>query len=362
MSDIDTVDLQRAYTGTRPVPPGQAFDTARLAQWLRDNVDGFTAEVTIEQFRGGQSNPTYLVSAGGQRHVLRRKPTGVLLPSAHAVDREYRVIRALAGSEVPVPRAYASCEDPAVIGSAFYLMEYVEGRIFWDPTLPDLAAGERAAIYDELNRVVAALHRVDPAAVGLADFGRPGHFVERQVARWTRQYRASQAEPIEAAERLIEWLPQHVPREGETRIVHGDYRLDNVIFDARKPRIVAVLDWELATLGEPLADFAYHAMSWHLPAGAARGLAGIDLAALGIPSAGDYVERYRSRTGARDVAAAEWSYYLVFGMFRLVGILQGVAARARQGNASSAHAAAAGRRARPLAEQAWALARSVSST
>jgi aminoglycoside phosphotransferase (APT) family kinase protein len=353
-------DLQDKFAGTRPVAPQHAFDRARLAAYLRESVDGFSGELQVEQFKGGQSNPTFLLTAGGRRYVLRRKPPGTLLPSAHAVDREFRVIRALAATDVPVARARVLCEDPDVIGTAFYVMDFVDGRIFWDPTLPGMASAERAAIYDELNRVIAALHRVDPVAVGLADYGRPGHYIARQVARWTRQYRASETERIEAADRLIEWLPQHLPAEGETRIVHGDYRLDNAIFDPDQPRILAVLDWELSTLGDPLADFAYHCLSWRLPAGASRGLAGIDVAALGIPSEPAYLRRYLERVGsARAVSSADWTYYLVFNMFRLVGILQGVASRALQGNASSALAVETGKRARPLAEQAWALAQSL---
>jgi len=353
-------DVQHRFSGTRPVAPQHAFDIARLAAFLRGRIPGCEGDVRVEQFRGGQSNPTFLLTAGGHRYVLRRKPPGQLLPSAHAVDREFRVISALAATDVPVARAHVLCEDAGVIGSAFYVMDFVDGRIYWDPTLPDLTPVERAAHYDELNRVIAALHRVDPTAIGLADYGRPGHYIARQVARWTRQYRASETERIDAADRLIEWLPEHMPAEGETRIVHGDYRLDNVIFHPREPRILAVLDWELSTLGDPRVDFAYHCLTWRLPAGSSRGLAGIDIDALGIPTEPAYLRRYLGRIGGgRDVPEADWTYYLVFNMFRLVGILQGVAARALQGNASSALAAETGRRTRPLAEQAWALARTI---
>ena len=346
---------QSQFSGTRPVAPQHAFDVTKLAAFMREHVRGFAGELAVEQFKGGQSNPTFLLTACGQRYVMRRKPPGVLLPSAHAVEREFRVIRALAGTEVPVARAHALCEDAAVIGSAFYVMDHVEGRILWDPTLPGIDAPARAAHYDELNRVIAALHRVDPAAVGLAEYGKPGHYIERQVARWTRQYRASETERIEAADALIDWLPRHVPPAAATRIVHGDYRLDNVIFHPTEPRILAVLDWELSTLGDPLADFAYHCMRWHLPA--PGGLAGADLAALGIPGEAAYLRRYLDRVGAaREPSPDEWTYCLVFNMFRLVGILQGVAARALQGNASSPQAIETGKRTRPLAEQAWALA------
>jgi len=353
-------DVQGSFSGTRPVAPQHVFDEARLAEHLRSHIDGFGGDVHVEQFKGGQSNPTFLLTADGKRYVLRRKPLGTLLPSAHAVEREFRVIQALAGSDVPVAKAHLLCEDPAVIGTAFYVMDFVEGRIYWDPTLPGMTAAERGALYDELNRVIAALHRVDPAAVGLGDYGKPRHYIERQVARWTKQYRASETERIEAADRLIEWLPQHLPAEGATRIVHGDYRLDNVIFHFAEPRILAVLDWELSTLGDPLADFAYHCMTWRMQQGASRGLAGVDVAALGIPDEVAYLQRYLERAGAgRTVSPADWTYYLVFNMFRLVGILQGVAARALRGNASSELAVQTGRRARPLAEQAWALAQTL---
>jgi aminoglycoside phosphotransferase (APT) family kinase protein len=305
--------------------------------------------------------------------VLRRKPPGQLLPSAHAVDREFRVVKALAGSGVPVAHAHLLCEDSSVIGSPFYLMDFVDGRIFWDPKLPGHLPDERAAIYDEMNRVIAALHGIDPAAIGLADYGKPGNYMARQVARWTRQYRAAETEPIAAADRLIEWLPRHLPSTdsdpSRSRIVHGDYRLDNVIFDPKQPRIIAVLDWELSTLGDPLADFAYHCMTWRMQGEGSRGLAGVDLATLGIPSESDYLQLYleRVRDASQQVPGrigdsvpdASWAYYMVFNMFRLVGILQGVAARAVQGNASNSRALDAGRRARPLAEQAWALAQQI---
>ncbi|HEY9096291.1 MAG TPA: phosphotransferase, partial [Hydrogenophaga sp.] len=321
---------------------------------------GFRGPMSVAQFKGGQSNPTFLIAAGGHRYVLRRKPLGDLLPSAHAVDRELRVISALAGTAVPVAKAWALCEDPGVIGSMFYVMDHVEGRILWDPTLPGMTPAERGAHYDEMNRVMAALHSVDPAAIGLADYGRPGAYLARQVARWTRQYKAAETEPIEAADRLIDWLPRHMPAEGESRIVHGDYRLDNVIFHPIEPRIVAVLDWELSTLGDPLVDFAYHCMTWHMPAGRSRGLGEANLAELGIPSESGYRARYMQRTGRTEpVSEAQWAYYLVFNMFRLVGILQGIAKRAQLGNASNASAVETGKRARPLAEQAWALAQTL---
>jgi aminoglycoside phosphotransferase (APT) family kinase protein len=338
---------------TRPVVPQHAIDLERLAAWLEKHVASLDGPLEAAQFKGGQSNPTYLLAAGGQRYVLRRKPPGKLLPSAHAVDREYRVIRALAGTEVPVARALALCEDESVIGTAFYVMEYVSGRVFWDPRLPDLGVAERHAIHDEINRVIAALHGVDPEAVGLGDYGRTGEYIARQVSRWSKQYLASETEKIEAMDNLIAWLPENIPAGEETRIVHGDYRIDNVIFHPSETRILAVLDWELSTLGHPLADFAYHCMVWRIPPGVFRGLGGLDLAALGIPTEREYVEAYCRRTGRAGIEPRDWEYYMVYNMFRIAAIVQGVMARALQGNASSAQALETGRAARPLAEMAW---------
>jgi len=343
--------------GLRAPPAQHAFDTAGLARWMQAHIEDFSGPIELRQFAGGQSNPTFMVQSADRRYVLRRKPAGKLLPSAHAVDREYRVIKALEKTPVPVAKAYALCEDPAVIGAAFYVMDYVEGRVFWDAALPEAAPAERRAIYDEMTRVIAALHSVDYAAVGLGDYGKPGRYIERQVARWTQQYRASQTETIDAMERLIEWLPGHIPADEETGIVHGDFRLDNAIFHPREPRILAVLDWELSTLGHPLVDLAYLCTRYHLSSEQFRGLAGLDCAALQIPSEAECVADYCRRRGRAPVAPREWTYYLAFNMFRLTGILQGVMARALQGNASSATALEAGRRARPLAEQAWALVR-----
>jgi aminoglycoside phosphotransferase (APT) family kinase protein len=343
--------------GLRPPPAQHAFDTARLAAWMQVNVEGFSGPIDVMQFAGGQSNPTYLVRSAEHRYVLRRKPPGNLLPSAHAVDREYRLIVSLAHTAVPVARAYALCEDPAVIGTAFYIMDYVEGRLFWDAALPDVSSAQRRPIYAEMTRVLAALHSVDYAAVGLGDYGKPGRYIERQVARWTQQYRAAETETIDAMEQLIQWLPRHIPKEEETSIVHGDFRLDNVIFHPTEPTILAVLDWELSTLGHPLVDMAYLCMRYHLSPEQFRGLGGLDVAALQIPREDECVADYCRRRGRAPVAPQEWTYYLAFNMFRLTGILQGVLARAIQGNASSATALEAGRRARPLAEQAWALVR-----
>ena len=343
--------------GATLIAPAHPIDARAISAWLRANVDGAIGEVVVEQFQGGQSNPTYRLTAGEHRYVLRRKPPGKLLPSAHAVEREFKVMSALAGTDVPVAKMHALCEDDTVIGTAFYVMEHVEGRILWDPTLPGIAPVQRAAHYDELNRVIAALHQVDYIAVGLADYGRVGGYIERQITRWSRQYQVAGAERIAAMDRLIEWLPAHVPPDDETSIAHGDYRLDNVIFHPTEPRILAVLDWELSTLGHPLSDFAYQVMAWRLAPQEFRGLKGADLSALGIPGERDYVAAYCRRTGRTEIP--HWEFYLIFNMFRIAAILHGVLSRALQGNAASADAIATGRRAWPVAEVAWNMARAV---
>ncbi len=322
-----------------------------LAAHLRQHLPGFSGELTAQRFSGGQSNPTYLLEAGGQRWVLRRKPPGVLLPSAHAVDREFRVMAALAHSAVPVPKVHLLCEDDVVIGSAFYVMEYVEGRNFLDPSLPGMMAEQRGAIYDEMNRVIALLHGIDYQAAGLVAYGRPGQYLKRQIERWTRQYRASETEPIAEMERLIEWLPAHLPEADETSLVHGDFRIDNLIFHPHEPRVLAVLDWELSTLGHPLADFAYHCMTWRVTPAEFRGLKGHDLARLGIPLEDAYVRSYCQRSG-RD-ALHDWDYHIAFNMFRMAAILQGILHRALHGSAASAEAEQTGRLARPMAEAGW---------
>ncbi|MCF8198147.1 MAG: phosphotransferase [Sulfuritalea sp.] len=341
------------FTGTRPITAQDAFDTQRLAEWMAAHVEGFSGPLLAEKFKGGQSNPTFLLRDTRRKYVLRRKPPGKLLPSAHAVDREYKVISALAATDVPVAKTWALCEDDSVIGTMFYIMDCVDGRIMWDPSLPDMSPAERTATFNEMNRVIAALHKVDYQAVGLGDYGKPDKYLERQVARWSKQYRASETEKIEAMDKLIEWLPQNIPPGDETSIVHGDFRLDNTVFHPTEPRILAVLDWELSTLGHPLADFAYHCMTWRLSPGQFRGLAGHDLKALGIPSEADHVAAYCQRTGRSPIPPLEWEYYMAFNMFRLAGILQGIMARALQGNASSTEAIETGKRTRPLAEEAW---------
>jgi len=337
----------------------QDLPIERLEAWLGGHVEGFRGPLAAERFAGGQSNPTYRLTTGSGSYVLRRKPPGLLLPSAHAVDREFRVMRALADTPVPVPRVFALCEDDAVIGSAFYVMEHLDGRIFWDQRLPEIASpAERAAMFDSMNAVIADLHRVDYAMVGLSEFGRPGNYMARQIARWSRQYRASEAETIAAMDQLIDWLPEHLPPEGPPAIVHGDYRMDNLIFHPSEARVIGVLDWELSTIGDPLADFAYHVLTWRVTPELFRGLAGIDFAALGIPDEAAYVASYCRRTGRAAIAG--WEFYLVYSLFRIAAILQGIAKRAIDGTAAGADAAEQGRLARPLGEQAWALAQSLS--
>ena len=338
-------------------PGQQDLPLARLESWMREHIDGFRAPLAAEQFEGGQSNPTYRLRSGAGSYVLRRKPLGQLLPSAHAVDREYRVMRALAATKVPVPKVYALCEDDAVIGSAFYVMEFLDGRIFWDPRLPDLAPAERQAMFQSMNAVIAELHSLDYAAVGLAEFGRPGNYMARQVARWSRQYQASETEKQPAMDRLIEWLPCHLPPDGEPRIVHGDYRIDNLIYHPTEPQVIGVLDWELSTIGDPLADFAYHVMTWRVTPELFRGLAGVDFTASGIPTEAEYVAAYCARTDRGQTP--DWEFYMVYSLFRMAAIAQGIAKRAIDGTAASRDAHELGRVARPFGEQAWALARSL---
>jgi aminoglycoside phosphotransferase (APT) family kinase protein len=352
------------FTGTRPISPQQAFDVDALGAWLHAQVDGFQGPLAIEQFKGGQSNPTFKLTTPGAAYAMRCKPGPVakLLPSAHAIEREYRVMAALAGSDVPVPRMLALCDDEAVIGRAFYVMSFVEGRVLWDQALPGSSNAERAAIYDEMNRVIAALHCVDVHAAGLSDYGRPGNYFERQIGRWSKQYTASITQSIEAMDHLMAWLPTHMPAsardESQVSVVHGDYRLDNLVFHPSEPRVLAVLDWELSTLGHPLADFSYHCMAWHIPPGAFRGIGGLDHAALGIPLEAEYVKRWCDRTGLATPEAlrADWNFYLAYNLFRIAAILQGIAKRVEDGTASSAQARQSAAGARPLAELGWIFA------
>ena len=313
-----------------------ALDEAALGPYLAEHIDGFGSLVSIDKFKAGQSNPTYLVNATGGKFVLRAKPPGELLKSAHQVDREYRVMKALWPTPVPVPRVLHLADDDSPIGRMFFVMEYLDGRVLWDPALPDARDNaDRATIYDAMNATLAALHDVDIEAVGLSDFGKPGSYFERQLTRWTSQYRASETERVEAMERLIDWLEKNQPPDdGIVGLVHGDYRLDNMMFAKDEPRVIAVLDWELSTLGHPYADLAYQCMQWRLPHSSGfRGLGGLDRAALGIPSEGDYVAAYCRRRGID--AIGNWTFYLAFSFFRLAAICQGVYKRALDGNASN---------------------------
>lgn len=352
-------DRQSTFSGTKEVAERLRFDVGALESYLGAQVPGFAGPAAISQFKGGQSNPTYLIETPRRRYVLRRKPPGKLLPSAHAVDREYRVISALHAQGFPVAEPLLYCADDGVIGTAFFLMAYVEGRVFWEAEMPSSNPAERAQVYDAMNAALARLHTFDPAAIGLGDFGRGENYVARQVERWSKQYRASETETIEDMERLMAWLPAHLPPAQAPRLVHGDYRLDNMIIAPDAPKILAVLDWELSTLGDPLADFSYHLMQWHMPPSEAGtgSLLGHDLAALGIPSLADYVDAYVRRTGLdpRPYLAV----YSAYNFFRIAAILQGIAKRAIDGTAAGADAVAMGATARPLGEMAWELARSL---
>jgi len=343
------------FAGTMPVAERQRFDEAALERYLVAHLPGFQGPLRVEQFRGGQSNPTFLLTDGnGMQRVLRRKPAGALLPSAHAVEREFRVTRALHGTSVPVARPLILCEDTAVIGTMFYVMSYVAGRNFWDPTLAGMTAQERGAIYDEMNRVMVELHALDYGAHELSDYGKPGNYFARQIGRWSKQYRASQTEHIEAMEKLLAWLPANIPAGEETTLVHGDYRLDNMIFHAHEPRLLAVVDWELSTLGAPLADFSYHVMLWRVVDGEIRGLKGVDLASLGIPSERDYAAAYCRRTGRSGIESRVWEFCMAYNLFRIACIRQGIMKRVLEGTAVSRHARESGALARATAELGWA--------
>jgi aminoglycoside phosphotransferase (APT) family kinase protein len=352
------------FVGTREVSGSHAFDTDVLSAWLAPRLEGFSGPLQVEMFKGGQSNPTYKLITPAHNYVMRSKPGPVakLLPSAHAIEREFAVMSGLQGTQVPVPRMHVLCEDESIIGRAFFIMEYMEGRVLWDQALPGMTPAERSAIYDETNRVISALHTVPFAEQGLAGYGKPGNYFERQIGRWSKQYLASITQPIAEMDRLMEWLPTHIPAgardESRTSIVHGDFRLDNLMFHPTEPRAIAVLDWELSTLGHPLADFSYHCMAWHIPPGMFRGIGGLDHQALGIPTEAEYIRRYCDRTGLAtpEELARDWNFYLAYNLFRLAAILQGIAKRVEAGTASSAQAKASAAGARPLAEMAWAFA------
>lgn len=351
---VDTLIMEKLlFPGTIEVHERHRFDLGALERYLVRHIAGVGGPLVVRQYEGGQSNPTYYVKAGEREFVLRRKPPGTLLPSAHLVEREYRILTALAQTDVPVPRTHVLCEDPTVIGTAFYIMDCVRGRVFTDPRIPGLAPRERAAVYDSMADVLARLHRVDWQALGLADYGRPGNYFARQIHRWTEQYRASETETIPSMERLIEWLPRHIPADDQTSIAHGDYRLANLLIHPTEPRVVAVLDWELSTLGHPLADLAYSAMVYRLPRALFDGLADQEVESLGVPSEAEYVAAYCRRVGREDIPG--WDFYLAFGMFRLAAIVQGIMGRVLSGTAAAANARERGAMARPLADAALAV-------
>jgi aminoglycoside phosphotransferase (APT) family kinase protein len=360
MSDFDH------FSGTRAVSGQQAFDVDALDRYLRANLAGFEGPLAVEIFKGGQSNPTYKLITPAKTYVMRAKPGPVakLLPSAHAIEREFRVMRGLHETDVPVAEMYCLCEDESVIGRAFFIMELVEGRVLWDQSLPGMSRAQRGEIYGEMNRVISALHQVDFAAQGLADYGKPGNYFERQIRRWSKQYVASITAPIPEMDHLMQWLPQNMPtsacNERLVSIVHGDFRLDNLIFHPAEPRVLAVLDWELSTLGHPLADFSYHCMAWHIPPGAFRGIGGLDVAGLGIPQESDYIARYCERTGIATPheLKSDWNFYLAYNLFRLAAILQGIAKRVETGTAASAQAKSSAAGAPVLARMAWDFAQS----
>lgn len=348
-------DPQSTFSGTREVDPRYRLDEASLDAWMAAHVAGYAGPLTLRQFKGGQSNPTYELTTPTAAYVLRRKPPGTLLPSAHAVDREFTVISALHAQGFPVARPHALCTDEGVIGSMFYVMDKVEGRVLWDLKLPGMTPDRRRAIYDAQVDTLAALHRFEPEAIGLGDYGKPGNYFARQVGRWTKQYQASETHPIPDMDRLIAFLPQGLPPEGPTRIVHGDFRLDNMILAPDAPEVRAVLDWELSTLGDPMADFSYLLIAWAIPASLRNGLAGADLKALGIPSVEETVARYAEKTGAAAPANLDWLF--AYNLFRLAAICQGIAGRVRDGTAASAHARTMAAQVEPLAAGAWSFAK-----
>jgi len=351
------------FSGSSSVSEAHRFDIPALERWMSDHIEGFVAPLGVEMFKGGQSNPTYKLITPNLTYVMRAKPgpKEKLLPSAHAIEREFKVMKALSTTRVPVAKMLALCEDESVIGRAFYIMEFVQGRVFWQQDLPELSNEIRAQIYDAMNQVIADLHSISVAdikLIGLEDYGRPGNYFERQIGRWSKQYVASITQPIPEMDLLIDWLPKHLPSGPQmdlVSIVHGDYRLDNLMFHPSLPQVQAVLDWELSTLGHPLADFSYHCMAWHIKPGTFRGIGGLDLKSLGIPSEQEYIKSYCTRTGLTtpEELAKDWNFYLSYNMFRIAAILQGIAKRVDTWTASSAQAKTSAAGARPMAELAW---------
>lgn len=350
----DGVRRDEEFSGTRPVEERHRIDEISLDAWMREHVEGYAGPLTVLQFKGGQSNPTYRLDTPSRSYVMRRKPFGKLLPSAHAVDREFRVISALGAQGFPVAKAYALCSKDNVIGSAFYIMSMEEGRVFWDPTLPNQPPEARRKIFQSKIETLAKLHLFDPNAIGLSDFGKPGNYFARQVDRWTKQYRASETQHIEEVEKLIEWLPKTLPEQKRISVVHGDYRLDNMIFHPTEPQVKAVLDWELSTLGDPMADFTYLLMQWIMP-----GLAGTDVKSLDIPTMEEAAQIYCNATGD---AMPDLNWYFAYNLFRLAGITQGIAGRIRDGTAANARAMESAKRTVPLAKASWDYAQKAGAT
>ncbi|NWG47307.1 MAG: phosphotransferase family protein [Alphaproteobacteria bacterium] len=357
MTTTDNANRQEMFSGTKDVADALRFDESRLAAYLADTVEGFKGPLTVRQFKGGQSNPTYQLVTPSKKYVLRRKPPGKLLPSAHAVDREHRVISALHKVGYPVPRPYVLCEDEGITGTMFYVMDMVEGRVLWEPTLPGMSPKERAGIYDAMNDTISRLHTIDYAAIGLGDFGKPGNYFARQIGRWSKQYKLAETEVIPEMDKLIAWLPENIPHDETSSIVHGDFRIDNMIFHPTEPRVIAVLDWELSTIGHPLADFTYHLMQWYSPApdGSGKAFRELDLGALGIPTAEAYVDAYCRRTGR--IGLPQLDFYFAYNLFRSAGILQGIVKRVLDGTAASANAYDSADHTRQIAVRAWAFAK-----
>jgi len=359
MAEPAEQDRQEMFSGTKDVVEAHRFDVKRLEDYLASKISDFQRPLEVRQFKGGQSNPTYQLVTPNRKYVLRRKPPGKLLPSAHAVDREFKVISALHPTGFPVAKPYVLCEDDSIIGTMFYVMDCVEGRILWDGLLPGYEPKERTAIYEAMNETLARLHSLDYTKIGLEDFGKPGNYIGRQISRWTKQYQLSETETIVEMNKLIDWLPAHLPPGERSCVVHGDYRLDNMILHPTEPKVIAVLDWELSTIGDPLADFTYHLMQWQMPGGGQSAgtatLMGSDLKALGIPTLEEYVAMYCRRTGRDETP--NMNYYAAYNFFKLAGILQGIVGRVRDGTASNANATAQAAAVRPLAERAWHFAK-----
>ncbi len=345
---------QEQFTGTREVREPHQFDIEQLEAYLLSHVESFHGPLRVQQFKGGQSNPTYLLESPSGKYVMRRKPPGKLLKSAHAVDREFKVISALYAADFPVPRPYVLCKDEEIVGTMFFIMEFVEGRIFWELELPESDPEERRAIYDNLGETIAQLHNFDHEKIGLGDYGKPGNYFARQISRWSKQYYASETDKLEEMDKLIEWLPENIPGDESASVVHGDFRLDNLIIHPSKPRVIAVLDWELSTIGHPLGDFTYHLMAWQTPeiGIGSSGLLGKDLSILGIPTEDEYVASYCARTNRTD-GIQNRDFYSAYNFFRIAAILQGIAGRVRDGTAASAHAERAEKAVPPLVDMGW---------